>query len=613
LNRKRFLLICSVFLFCIVISSSIAKSAENNHTYPINNENPEISTGLEGAENIIVIDIDRRANISDYGLLSFEDTLTVKNLNNNPISSMVFCIPAANSEDLVVLKTTGIDGDALLYERSNLIVGDFEMIVIYFNFPLLPQQSKTVKILHIYKDIITITRLEDQIIVYSGFIFPILPYKADGEILSFFRLPASGAEVEFGWGDYVQEVATIKFDFQRLKDRHRIEFMAPYLENLGSDISTTIWFLDASYTQLEMTEIKRDIFVSSWGIIRVCEEILLANLGYVDVSFLSLRIPQVAQDVTISDDLGEIPGSEIINTGGSYKVLDLDLTNSRSGIIPNTSISFVLEYFLPFERFTTNNWFQDSLQIDLYLSRFDFLGNKQTIRIIIEGSSKINTISEPPISIINSKGTTILEFQSEYVYPTETRTILITFTIDLFDMLLRPVVLILIISLIATIFVLANKSKKIEREGILMERVLIPINEIREFCSLYEEKNALLMEIRQAEDSAKRKKMAKKNFKNILDKNNSKIDEILQEISPFKKVLIDAGESIETVIKKLDVLEAERISIKDSLNLLESRYKRGRLPSRAAYMKLSDNFKKRQRKIDRTIDKFLQQLRNYLL
>jgi hypothetical protein len=600
-------------LFCIVISSSIAKSAENNHTYLINNENPEISTGLEGIENIVVTDIDRRANISDYGLLSFEDTLTVKNLNNNPISSMIFCVPAANSEDLVVLKTTGIDQDALLYERSNLIVGDYEIIVIYFNSPLLPQQSKTVKILHIYKDLITITRFEDQIIVYSGFIFPILPYKADGEILSFFRLPAAGAEVEFGWGDYVQEVATIKFDFQRLKDRHGIEFMAPYLENLGSDITTTIWFLDASYTQLEMTEIQRDIFVSSWGIIRVREEILLANLGYVDVSSLSLRIPQLAQDVTISDDLGEIPGSEIINTEGSYKFLDLDLSNSRSGLMPNTSISFVLEYFLPFERFTTNNWFQESLQINLYLSRFDYLGNKQTIRIIIEGSSKINSISEPPIAIINSKGTTILEFQSEYVYPTETRTILITFTIDLFDMLLRPVVLILIISLIATLFVLAYKSRKIEREGMLLERTLIPINEIREFCSLYEEKNALLMEIRQAEDSAKRKKMAKKNFKNILDKNNSKIDEILQEISPFKKVLIDAGESIETVIKKLDVLEAERISIKDSLNLLESRYKRGRLPSRAAYMKLSDNFKKRQRKIDRTIDKFLQQLRNYLL
>ena len=66
-------------------------------------------------------------------------------------------------------------------------------------------------------------------------------------------------------------------------------------------------------------------------------------------------------------------------------------------------------------------------------------------------------------------------------------------------------------------------------------------------------------------------------------------------------------------LKKGDVLEVERISIKDSLNLLESRYKRGRLPSRAAYMKLSDDFKKRRKKIDRTIDRYLQQLRSYLL
>ncbi|MHA2051199.1 MAG: hypothetical protein ACW986_16420 [Promethearchaeota archaeon] len=596
-----------------MISSSLAQSAEKNPVNLDNNESPVISSGLEGAENIIVTDIDRRANISRFGLLSFEDTITIKNLNSNPISSMVFCIPSSNSEDLVFLKTTGIYNNNLVYERSNLIVNDYEMIVIYFNSPLLPHQSKTVKILHIYKDIIAITIFEDQIIVFSGFVFPILPYKSDGSILAFFKLPDSGTEVEFGWGDYVAAVNTIKFDFQRLKDRHGIDYMAPYLENLGSDISTNIWFLDASYTILEMKEINREIFVSPWGIIRVYEEFLVANLGYVDVSFISLRIPQLAQGVIISDDLGEIPGSEIINTGGSYKTLDLDLTNSRSGLTRNSSISFRLEYFLPFEKFTTFNWFQESLQLDIYLSQFDFLGKKQTIKIIIDGSSDIKTVTEPPIAITNSKGNTILEYYSDFVHPTETKTILITFSIDIFDMLLRPVILVFLISLIASIYVLVNKSRKVEGESAFMERALIPINEIREFCSLYEEKNALSLEIRQAEDSAKRKKMAKKNLKNILDKNNSKIDEILQEMIPFKKILVNAGESIETVIKKLDVLEAERISIKDSLNLLESRYKRGRLPSRAAYMKLSDNFKKRQRKIDRTIDKFLQQLRNYLL
>jgi hypothetical protein len=147
----------------------------------------------------------------------------------------------------------------------------------------------------------------------------------------------------------------------------------------------------------------------------------------------------------------------------------------------------------------------------------------------------------------------------------------------------------------------------------LITREFIPVNEIREFCSLYEEKNALTLEMRQAEEDAKRKKLAKKNFKNIITKNTAKVDEIQQELTPFKSILNESGEVFENIIKKLDVLEAERISIKDSLNLLESRYKRGRLPSRAAYMKLSDDFKKRRKKIDRTIDKFLQQLRSYLL
>jgi hypothetical protein len=111
----------------------------------------------------------------------------------------------------------------------------------------------------------------------------------------------------------------------------------------------------------------------------------------------------------------------------------------------------------------------------------------------------------------------------------------------------------------------------------------------------------------------RRKKIAKKNYKNILDKNTAKLDEIQQEVVPFKKILIEASINFETIIKKLDLLDAERISVNDSLKLLESRYKRGRLPSRAAYQKLFDDFKKRRRRIERTIDKLIQQLRSYLL
>ena len=76
---------------------------------------------------------------------------------------------------------------------------------------------------------------------------------------------------------------------------------------------------------------------------------------------------------------------------------------------------------------------------------------------------------------------------------------------------------------------------------------------------------------------------------------------------------METSDTYDNIIKKLDILDAERISVNDSLNLLESRYKRGKLPSKAAYQKLSSDFFNRRKKIDRTIDKYIQQLRSYLL
>ncbi|MFX0011533.1 MAG: hypothetical protein ACFE9R_14565, partial [Candidatus Hermodarchaeota archaeon] len=178
---------------------------------------------------------------------------------------------------------------------------------------------------------------------------------------------------------------------------------------------------------------------------------------------------------------------------------------------------------------------------------------------------------------------------------------------------LRPILIILAIAVILSLLILIIKRKKPEEEISLFKKELLPINEIREFCSLYEEKNALILEIRQAEDDAKRKKLARKGYKNIVDKNSSKIEQIKQEIQPFKKLLTDTNETFNNIIKKLDVLDAERISVDDSLSLLEGRYKKGKLPSKAAYEKLTNNFLNRRKKIDRTIDRYIQQLRSYLL
>jgi len=615
LKKEKLLIVLIGFLLFIVVFSFIQENSKITYfDSDQNNKNPELSADLEGIENIVITNVERNSNISGYGLLFFEDTLTFKNLNNNPISSVYFGIPEDVSENLVFLEAIGIDKNTLLIENSNMIMKGLEMIIIYFNSPLLPHQTRTITINHIYKDILSYRLFEpDQIISLSVAIYPLLPYKIE-DARTIFCYPETASNVEGGWGFVDAGRYEVVFSLDLVKEDLGIDYISPFLENLGDKISSIIFFACNDRTKLETKEINREIFISPWGIIRVKEEFSLENLGEIDFYILPFKIPYHAKNLYISDDLGEILGVTIEDVGHTkFKLVEINLIENRVRLIPNSTFNFNIEYNLPFENYASLNWFQESIQIDLLTTTYDYLGRAQTTNVIIDGCYTVDFVTSSPEAIKKSAGTTILVYRSDFICPTESMVIQFTFTIDIFDILLRPIIFIIIISLIASLYVLIIKTRKKDRDITGLETRFVPINEIREFCSLYEEKNALILEIRQAEEDSKRKKMAKKRFKNILDKNTSKIDEIQFEINPFKKVLMETSEVFEKIVKRLDVLEAERTSVKDSLSLLESRYKRGRLPSRAAYIKLSEDFKKRGKKINRTIDKLIQQLRSYLL
>lgn len=291
----------------------------------------------------------------------------------------------------------------------------------------------------------------------------------------------------------------------------------------------------------------------------------------------------------------------------------IDLARNRAILTPNSKFRFIVEYNLPFEKYSSFNWLEESIQIDIFTSINDYLGKNQIIKIIIEGCNNIEHVTTTPNAIEESNGAKILVYKFTNVSPFDRKILQFVYTIDLFDLLLRPMIIMLIVAIISSIYVLITKIKGGEDQLTLFKKESIPVNEVREFCSLYEEMNALILEIRKTEDDAKHKKVVKKQYTNIKSKNSSKIEQIKQEIIPFKQTLIKTNETFENIVKKLDILDAERDSVNDSLNLLESRYKRGKLPSKAAYQKLSTDFMNRRKKIDRTIDKFIQQLRSYII
>jgi len=619
-RSKVFLLIgfiSFIFIFQYFDNDSLNQFQDQNEF-----EIPQLSGDLEGAENILIVQLIRRTNLSTSGLININDKMVILNENDNPINSILIGIPLRDSSNLIYINTVGQTENTLLTERSHGVMGSYEMVKIYFDSPLLPSQETTINVKQTYNNLLSyeIAELEgglNQLIHFNGLVFPLLPYRSEGDVKSIYIIPTLAelhTRKQFNsMGNLVGP--NIVYD---LATSLSINHLDPFLENLNENNETTVSIKTLQLTGLEIEKINREIFISPWGIIKNTEEVTIENVGIIGVALFSLNIPVDAKNVKIYDDLGELFGS-IVNspTDSSKKVLSIRLSgtvdSNRVSLTPNSKFKFFIEYNLPHEQYVSYNWLQQSISINLLMTNYDFLIHEQTTKVVIEGCGTIDYTSSPPEAIFKTVGTRILVYSSEMVSPYEKKIILFTFTVDIFDLVLRPTIFIMIIAFLASIFVLIIKTRKREEDESVFKKEFIPTSEIREFCSLYEEKNALVLEIRNAESEVKRKKRAKKTYKSLLTKNTAKIDQIKEEILPFKKILMETSDTYDNIIKKLDILDAERISVNDSLNLLESRYKRGKLPSKAAYQKLSGDFFNRRKKIDRTIDKYIQQLRSYLL
>ena len=617
-KKKAFLIFTGLFLMIIVISL-IPTSSNINCDYDQKTETqPKVAASLEGADNILITKINREAELNGFGLVNIEDEIKIHNMNDNPITAIFMGIPITHSDDLVYFEANGESGNTLTVEQDEMVMKNFEMIAIYFDTPLRPQETLEIKISHSYKNMLYYSEIDPstQQINFTGYVYPIMPYRAEGSIKAVYEIPDTALVTSKPtWGDEDSFEDTITFrlgDFSPTKD-----YLDPFLENLDGGEQIEILLTDDEVTRLEFKEIIREIYISPWGIIKVTEEYEIRNKGAIDFNELEFEIPGPAKEIKVYDDLGEILGVTVDPEENyynlTYKDLIIDLSENRVDITPDSKFRFSIQYFLPFEKYYSLNWFQVSINIDLLTSIYKYLGKDQTIKVIIEGCFSLDYVSEPPVAVEHSQNSLILIYESDYILPFQDMELLFTYTLNYLDMSSRPITFFILIALISSGYVFFVKTRKESEAYAAFRKDLLPINEIREFCSLYDEKNALLLEMRQAEEDVKRKKIIKKKFRNILDKNTKKIEEVEKEIIPFKKIVREVNATFENLISKIEILEAERESIKDSLNLLDARYRRGRLPSKKAYEKLSENFLVRRKRVDRSIDKNINQLRSYLL
>ncbi|MFX1428124.1 MAG: hypothetical protein ACFFBE_16845, partial [Promethearchaeota archaeon] len=407
-----FILVCLIFLINITF---LPKQSEIDYNKNDIFQNPQSSANLEGVDYILVTNAERYVNISGFGVVTIEDYISIKNLNHNPITSMLIAIPLNQSINLMHYEAKGIDGNSLLTERSHLIMNEYEMITVYFESPLLPFQTKRIIFYQQFTGLLVYTfQNEHQYINYTGYVFPTLPYRSLRSMLSIFNVPLRAEGMEGGWGFEQTDLFFIKYDLFYIKDSVEGAYVEPFLKNLNKYKIVRVSFFKDDVALMEFEEINREIFISPWGIIKVSEEYIIKNYGIASTQYLYLNIPKSARDVYLSDDIGEILGLRLLNKGKN-KELRINLLQNRVRLLPNSSFRFKIKYYLPFEKYFSLNWFQESIEIDLFITSFEYFGKRLNIKLIIDGCYSLDRITLAPEAVKKTHGTMTLIFTSDSI------------------------------------------------------------------------------------------------------------------------------------------------------------------------------------------------------
>jgi len=331
---------------------------------------------------------------------------------------------------------------------------------------------------------------------------------------------------------------------------------------------------------------------------------------------LNFEIPSNAKNFTMMDNIGEVTGitqNPTPNAKGRTEVT-VNLKTNRVPLQYNATIVYRIQYTLPYKEYISNHLGTKNLRIDLYPTHMDYIIEHQRVKIEIIGASSILRGNIPESLLVKTSSGIAFERINNLVTPYHNQLFDITYKTKFFALFGRAIMFSLVFMIIMGLYVVLRKKRR-EFEGSEESFIeqSVPIRELTQFVTLIEEKNAIMLDIEKADADLRRKRIQKKVYAKTVKNYQNKLKDLNEELIPFKRVLIQSGGQIQSIIQKLDFLEAEKMSVKDSLKLLADRYKRGKLPSKAAYDRLSNDMMKQLSSSQKKIDRYINELRAYII
>lgn len=541
---------------------------------------------------LIISDFQRNGHIQEYGVFLVTDTITFFNPGPEPAFSVLTAYPLSQIANVKAFRAETVDGTDLAFQKQLRIGSNCTGWQIFLPEPLLPDQTATLVTKMSITDLMELDASAARL-TFSP--FPTSPYFIEKYTTELTFHEALTAPTQTTWtGTNIRP--------------YSYEERTVILDHITNDFLPLITYL----------ELTRTFYIDAWGYLFAHEEHTFqldsANPRFANRdriwNAITLTLPPGSQFLKAYDQIGNL--SSTIITPANFTHSGKINVNFMYHLEKGDVYKFFLDYRIPLDYHQLVLQTGQQLVFNPYYND-PFLIRCQMTEFVLPPGSWLQGVAFGIETTISPTGQYLLKLQDTNVTSIHQGKINIYYVYPIQPALSRPLLFFLIVGIFCLGYIAVRRVPYFREEvEAIAPTIEIDPAILSEFCALYGEKIALLLQTERLEQTMLQGKISKPRYRKEKKNFERKLRSLERELANRSQTLIETGGKYEASCRQLELLEAERVSAIEALHALEQRYRQKRITA-AVYQKLQKDLQKRRDRAVGRMDRILLTLREELV
>jgi len=389
----------------------------------------------------------------------------------------------------------------------------------------------------------------------------------------------------------------------------KVPYTRENLTALAFNSSTLTFLVQNDEMQLfDVDQLSRDITINEFGTVIGSDTYYITNKGTFSIGSMKAWVPSGASNIAADDQLGRtmsLPTQVVINTSRYF----LNLTRQLDS---GYSTKFILHYSLPRDTYVRKQGNDFAVNMTLFRD-FDYYVNDTSVTFVFPEGAKIQTLSDTldggSLDLHRDVFQESVTFSKQSVIALESFSVEIGYEYSSIWAAFRPTTWVMVITMIGVIAVIVMRRPKAPTPiSASTAGMIVRPEQLRSFVDMYEERMKIFREMDSLEDKAHRGRIPRQRYKVQRKTLETRLESSSRNLEELKVRIRSGGSHYASLIRELEVAEAQLNEVEANVKTIEGRHSHGEL-SLEVYRKLHGDYEQRKQKAETTMNGILLRLR----